>query len=554
MARNLFDAAHGFYIEFLRRELDGCVAGVYAGKLYVFGDGVGFDFAVLCHGVHLDFFSMLYKLGYDHRMLFRHVCRKFEESLEFVVVRAYVHSGAGEHVRRSDEHGIAHFADKFFDVGHRCQFAPARLVDAESVEHRREFVAIFGVVDAFRRCSEDVHSGCVEARCQVVGDLSAGGEYYAVGRFEVDDVHHALVGQLVEVETVAHVVVGRHGLGVVVYHHAAPAFALDGHKRVDATPVELYAAADAVCAGAEHNDRASVALVVDVVFATVVGQVEVVGLCGILGAEGVDLFHHRGYAEAFAQVAHFEQRGVVHTAFEHGARYLEVGEALLFRCAYQFCGQVVQVAVVFESTRCGEQVVESVEEPAVDFRQLVHFLYVIAFAECRFDNEDALVGRLFERLVDVADVDGFVFDKSVHALPNHAQTFLDGFFEGAADCHDFADGFHRRADFFLHAVEFAKVPARYLADYVVEGGLEECRRYFSYGVFEVEQSVAESEFGGYERQGIACGFGGKGATSAQSGVDFDDAVVHRLRVVGILHVAFADDADVADYLDGEAAQ
>ncbi len=33
---------------------------------------------------------------------------------------------------------------------------------------------------------------------------------------QVDDIHHTLEGQLIEVETVAHIVVGRYGLRVIV--------------------------------------------------------------------------------------------------------------------------------------------------------------------------------------------------------------------------------------------------------------------------------------------------------------------------------------------------
>ena len=51
------------------------------------------------------------------------------------------------------------------------------------------------------------------------------------GALKVDDVHHALEGQLVEVEAVTHVVVGRHGLRVVVYHDRTPALLADGGPR-----------------------------------------------------------------------------------------------------------------------------------------------------------------------------------------------------------------------------------------------------------------------------------------------------------------------------------
>ena len=61
-----------------------------------------------------------------------------------------------------------------------------------------------------------------------------------------------------------------------------------------------------------------------------------------------------------------------------------------------------------------------------------------------------------------------VAHKSVHALTNHSQTFLDHFLEGATDAHDFANRFHGRTDETAHTGELGKVPTRYLTDHVVQ--------------------------------------------------------------------------------------
>ena len=133
----------------------------------------------------------------------------------------------------------------------------------------------------------------------------------------------------------------------------------------------------------------------------------------------------------------------------------------------------------------------------------------------------------------------------MHALAYHAQAFLDGFLEGAANGHNLAYRFHRRAYGAVDTVEFAEVPARYLHHYIVKGRLEEGRGFFGYGVLEVEQAIAQTQFGGHECQRIAGGFRCQGRRTAQSGVHLDYAVVHRLRVVGILHVTFAHNAYMA---------
>ena len=117
----------------------------------------------------------------------------------------------------------------------------------------------------------------VELHGQVVGYLAADAHDYAAGRLEVDDVHHALKRQLVEVETVAHVVVGRYGLGIVVDHYRPVAELAAGACGVDRTPVELYRAAYTVCARAEHHHRLVVMGEVDVVLCAVIGDIQIVG-------------------------------------------------------------------------------------------------------------------------------------------------------------------------------------------------------------------------------------------------------------------------------------
>ena len=103
-------------------------------------------------------------------------------------------------------------------------------------------------------------------------------------------------------------------------------------------------------------------------------------------------------------------------------------------------------------------------------------------------------------------------------------------------------------------MELAEVPARYLAHHVVQRGLEEGRGGLGHGVLQVEQSVAQAQLGGHKCQRIAGSFRRQSRRAAKAGIDLDDAVVLGLRVVGILHVTLAHDADVADDADGQLAQ
>ena len=91
LATDALDAAHGLDIEFLGRELDGGVAGMYACKLDVLRDGIGQYFTVACHGVHLNLLGVLDETTDHHGMVFRDVGRQLEEALELFLVGADVH-------------------------------------------------------------------------------------------------------------------------------------------------------------------------------------------------------------------------------------------------------------------------------------------------------------------------------------------------------------------------------------------------------------------------------------------------------------------------------
>ena len=237
----LFDAACCCQIDVLCGEHQRCVARVDARKLNVLRDGVLVNLAVLGHGVELYLLGILHKLRNHNRILLRHFGGGVQEGAHLVLVVADVHCRAREHVRRTNQHGEAHLVNKLVNLLETCQSLPARLVDAQLVEHCRELVAVFGAVNRHRRCAQNRHVLTVEVHCQVVRNLSAHRHNHALRNLKVDDVEHALKRQLVEVQAVAHIVVGADRFGVVVNHYrlvAQFASRLDGVYRA---PVELNA-------------------------------------------------------------------------------------------------------------------------------------------------------------------------------------------------------------------------------------------------------------------------------------------------------------------------
>ena len=169
------------------------------GKLDVLRDGVGDNLTVLSHGVHLNLLGVLDELAHNDRMVLADVGCQLEESLQLVLVGAYVHGSTREYVRRTYEYGEAYTLDEAVDVLHACKCAPLRLVDAVVGKHLRELGAVLSVVDILSLGTEDRHVLLVEKNCKVVRNLTTGRNDYTMRCLKVDDVHNALECKLVEV-------------------------------------------------------------------------------------------------------------------------------------------------------------------------------------------------------------------------------------------------------------------------------------------------------------------------------------------------------------------
>ena len=282
LATDLFDAASGFEVNLLGREYQCRVTGVHAGEFDVFRDRVIDDLTGVRYRVELDLFCIFEEFGDHDRILFRHLRGDAEEMFHLLFGVADAHGGSRKHVGRTDQYREAYAVDEFVHVVHRRKLFPLRLVDAKVVEHRREFVPVLCTVDRNGRRPEDGYILALEFHGQVVRYLAADRNHHAVRLFEVDYVEYAFFGQFVEIEPVAHVVVGRDRLRVVVDHDRRVTELACGLHGVDRAPVELDGAADAVSARTEYHDRFFIVVVRDIVFGTVVSQIKVVGQFGML--------------------------------------------------------------------------------------------------------------------------------------------------------------------------------------------------------------------------------------------------------------------------------
>ena len=293
-----------------------------------------------------------------------------------------------------------------------------------------------------------------------------------------------------------------------------------------------------------------------VVAGALVGQVQVVRLCRILCGKRVNLLDNGQDAELLALLTNAEHR-LVHVRLlflqSYGTRYLEVGEAVALGLAQQVGANVPTLP--FHLLVNVDDVLELLQEPAVNLRQLMDVLNgVLRQVHGLRNDEDALVGRLTQRRINIGNLQFLVLHETMHPLPYHAQTFLYGFLEGTADGHHLTHRLHAGAQLLVHATELREVPARNLTYYVVQSRLKEGAGGLGHAVVQFKQSVAHAQLGSDEGQRITCGFRCEGRRTAESSVDLNDTIILAPRVEGILHVTLADDADVAYNLDGQRTQ
>ena len=263
------------------------------------------------------------------------------------------------------------------------------MIDAEFVEHGRELVSVLSTVDVDRTGTQNGNTLTMQLHSEVVRYLTTYRHDDTTRLFEVHNVENALQRELVEIQTVAHVVVGRHGLRVVVNHDGLIAQLASGVDGVHRTPVELYRRTDTVCTRTEHDNRFFVLVVVDVVFGSVlftlriserrgvrVGEVEVVGEFRMLAGNGRNTLDRRQDALLLAVFANLQVL-LLHIGglgFQNEAGNLEVREATLLHLQQEVGGQVFQLVVLLQLVLQVNDMLQTLQEPDVNLGELLDAL------------------------------------------------------------------------------------------------------------------------------------------------------------------------------------
>ena len=111
--------------------------------------------------------------------------------------------------------------------------------------------------------------------------------------------------------------------------------------------------------------------------------------------------------------------------------------------------------------------------------------------------------------------------------------------KAVVDGHDLAGGLHLGAKRIVRIHELVERPARELDHAVVDGRLETGLGFFSHGVLDLVQAVADRNLGRHLGDRVAGGLGGQRGRARYAGVDLDDRVLERGRMKRELHIAAA---------------
>ena len=521
----------------------GRVAGVDAGLLDVLEDAADVDLGAVAEGVDVALGGGLEEGVEVDGVVRRDAGGLCHVLLEVLLVIGDDHAAAAQHIAGAHQQRVAHFFGHLDGLLDRRGGAGCGVGDAHLVEQGRKALAVLCQVDGLGLGAHDVHALVLQGLRQLERGLAAQGDHHAVGLLCVDDVHHVLVGDGLEVEAVGGVVVGGDGFGVAVDHDGLVAQVVQGVGGMDAAVVELDALADAV--GARADDHGLLLAAGSDLGLLVVGLVVVAGLGGELGGAGVDGLEDAHHAQLLAARADL----LLGAAGEAGD--LHVRKTVALAQAHQGLvdrGQLRALKALLD----GDHVAQAVDEPDVDAGELGDFLGLEAAAQGLGHVVDAVLGGHRDVVAELRLVEGVlaVAAQAHAAVLEGAHGLAQRLLEGAADGHDLAHGLHASGEHVVGALELLEGEARHLGDHVVDRGLEACRGGLGDVVGDFVEGVAHGQLGGHLGNGEARGLGCQRRRARHAGVHLDDDEAAVLGVDGELHVgAAALDADLLE--DGQ---
>ena len=438
------------------------------------------------------------------------------------------HILSADHIGRTQENRIAKFLRCSNSFLHGAYAHPAGTPDAELLQQFVKTFPVFGDINGFGTGAENTDSVTVQILGQLDRSLAAEGDHNAYGLFHLNNIHDIFGGKRLEIEAVRRVIVGGHGLRIVVDDDYIITDAAQGPDAVYGGIVEFDALADPDRAGAEHDDdRAAGTLQAAGFTGFVRAGIEVGRLRGELRTAGVDhlvahfppgyFFRTGNPADGCIRIAHFLEGFIIaglqavffrfHLRFGHGTQAVQ--EETVDLCNVK---DLIHGQTLFQGFK-------NSEEPAV-------ILQGKAFTDRRIRQR-----RRIQR---------------VQGDFRTADSFHQGFLKTLADGHYLAGGLHLGTQAAGRSVELIERPLREFDDDIIDGRLKAGTGFTGNVVGDFIQGIAERQARGDLCNRITGCLAGQRGRTADPGIDFDNRVFEGIRIQGKLAVAAADDPDGTD--------
>jgi hypothetical protein len=167
------------------------------------------------------------------------------------------------------------------------------------------------------------------------------------------------------------------------------------------------------------------------------------------------------------------------------------------------------------------------------------------------NSQPTAVSRVRQDIIEVLEV---VTLQTKVLRVNLADSLLEGLLEGTANSHDLTDRLHGTADVAVNVLELAQIPTGDLGDNVIQRGLEVGSGSLGNGVWELRQSVSETNLSSGIGQRVAGSLGGQSRRTRETSIHLNDTVVKAIGLERVLDIALANDTQVTDDLNGSGTE
>ena len=514
------------------------VTGVDAGPLNQFHDAGDEDIPAVADRIDLHF-AALNVLVNQNRLVLIDGNGGLQVVTQLLFVGHDLHGPAAQNEAGAHQHRVADFRggrNAVFDLGNRTALSPGNI---QLVQQIFKGVPVLGLVDGGAVGTDNLHAPLHQRLSQVDCGLAAQRCDDALRLLELDDVHHILRSQRLEVQLVGGGVVGGDGLRVVVDDDGLVAGLTDGHDRVDRGVVKLHTLTDTDGAGAQNHDLLLFGEN-GIVFAGVGGVeirnvgVRMAGIHHLIGGENT-VFLTQIIDLDFLLAPQLRDELI---AEAHGLGFLED-----FQIAH----------IGGELPLHGNNLADGLQEVRGDLGDPEELLYRHIPAQQLGNGKDIVIPELLNiaqqflggKAVELGQVEVAGADLQ------RADGFQEALLQIGADAHDLAGGLHLSTQGVGGRGELIEGEPGQLGNHIIQAGLESG---VGIGDLDILQSHAHGNLGGNPGNGVAGCLGSQCGGTGNTGVNLDEEVFGGIGVQGKLDIAAAFDLQLPNDLDSGVIQ